>query len=171
MFWHGRLAAGGNGAMALLALAGANGGGATADSGDWLIEIANPQDASPLVMNAWVERDDLPRGESAEPMAFVPGDDVRARVTEACTLASLASGNRTWVIGACCASDFEMLNYSAIGPTVDGRDRPSHLAPADENSALAGLRAAATRSGDSFRMGGTSVAAAYATRSLFNRLP
>lgn len=158
----------GTGSMALLALAGSRkGDGApSAPAGDWRIRMSLPDAAPMLVVHAWVERDDLPRDGVGRPIAFTRNSPIE---TEG-TLANLATGTRTIVVGAARLSDGKPTPYTSLGATRDGRPQPAVLGPAEENTALAGLRAAGVRSGFTFRMGGTSVAAPVVARELYKEL-
>lgn len=164
-----RVAGGSLASMALLAMVNSRRGPSAA--GDWLIELRCPDDGTGSVaVHAWIERDDLARGVPDEPLHFEPDSCMPPGVvSESCTLASIASGRRTVVVGSMDAG-FQLARYSSAGPTRDGRDLPSVLGLGSDDTVLRGVLASATRSGDSFRMPGTSVAAAVITRTLFNAL-
>ena len=164
---------GGARSMALIGLAGLatrGDSGPRAPAGDWVLTLALPPDAHALTVNVWIERDDLPRGAERLPIGFVELAGT-APLTEADTVANLATGARPIVVGACCLSDGRETAYSSCGPEgPPSRIRPHLLAPGEESPALMGLRAAGVRSGDTFRMGGTSVAAPLVARELVNWL-
>lgn len=161
--------------MVLLALAGSRQPERAAPAGKWRIRLSLPGGAPTLPVHAWVERDDLPRHGSASPIAFTG----QTPVAEEQTLASLATGSHTLVVGAAYLNSGRQTDYSSLGPTTDyawppstgtAREQPQVLGPAEENAALGGLRAAGVRSGDTFRMGGTSVAAPLVARALYGDL-
>lgn len=91
--------------------------------------------ANEVWFDAWIERDDREPGAQS---AFAA-----AHADPACTLGSIASGRRTIVVGA-----YDHLipgdpaaDFSAEGPTRDGREKPDLAAPG------LGVRAAAARGG------------------------
>ena len=139
-----------------------------ATAGDWTLEAAAPRGSTVAALDAWVERDDLPAGAAGGTVRWVDADAGRAKVIlDTDTLANLSTGRRTIVVGAHRFSDGQRLDYASIG--ADER-QPALSGAAEENAALPGLRAAALRSPDTRRMGGTSVAAAAVTRQVFNAL-
>jgi hypothetical protein len=176
---HSQHVAGGANAMALLALAGRGRTGTRADGappGRWQLTVTATATAigsdAPVTVHAWVERDDLPARSAANQLAFVePGPGTPSPITPAGTLASLATGKQTIIVGARSTLSLEPLPYSSQDPTFDDRHVVSRLAEAEDHESSPGLRAAAVRSTDTMRAGGTSAAAAVATRTLFNQIP
>ena len=169
----------GAGAMILVAQAptepepGAQTIGARADAGIWEIKLATTA-ASPVPIDAWIERDDSPsRGPSHQSTFDGTSDEKHRRdtqVDEEGTLNSLATGEHTIVVGGFRISDGEEVAYSAHGPTRGARRGPDVLAACEENEALGGILAAAVRSGVPYRMNGTSVASPVVARRLFNAM-
>lgn len=166
---HRKDVAGGRGAQALLALAGRGRGHAAdgAPAGLWQLTLHN-KGRQAVRVDAWVERDDLPGRSAGQQLAFDINGPGASAITSETTHASLAAGCRTTVVGARSMLRDERLAYSAMDPTVDDRNVVKQLAAAEENDELPGLRAAAVRSTDSFRSGGTSAAAAVFSRSAYN---
>lgn len=137
-----------------------------ATPGEW--EIGLSLAGGPAVnLEVWIERDDLPLRGEGRPMAFDMG---QAAVVETNTLSNIATGKLPIVVGGCRASSGLRTDYSSIGPTSNQGKKPDIWGPADESGSLPGLRAGAVSSGQTFRMGGTSVASPVVARALFNAL-
>lgn len=141
-----------------------------APPGDWTIEICNDGGA-PVKIHAWIERDDPSFGGSGKQSRF--GDESTGDISRDNTLGSFCHGENTIVVGACIDDQDEhqpVANYSGAGPGRAGlgRDGPDLIAGSEESTTLPGLRAAGTRSGDTVRLSGTSVAAAVVTRRIAN---
>ena len=161
---------------------------AVAPAGIWTVEVglvAPASVAKAVRLHAWIERDDPPIGSGAPPrqsrfltgrVPLGPNEDSPAKclVQRRGTCNSIANGTRTIVVGACTGkTDFvSMAAYSSAGPTRNpernkkGSFWPDLVAPAEISSALAGKRAAGTRSGINARMNGTSVAAPQVARAI-----
>lgn len=153
-----------------------------APHGVWEITVNNNTGAA-IDVDAWIERDNPALGEKGPPRQsrFVRDP---ACVVNTGTLNSVGTGSKTIVVGGYYArgrfpSDTygvsrlsEVARYSSSGPGHPGTgyDGPDVSAPSDESPVLHGLRAAANRSGTTFRMDGTSVAAPVVTRRIANML-
>jgi hypothetical protein len=66
---------------------------------------------------------------------------------------------------------FQRADYSATGPTRGARIGPDFVALSEENQATRGVLGPGTRSGITFRVWGTSVAAPQAARAIVNGEP
>ncbi|MDM0064986.1 S8 family serine peptidase [Variovorax sp. J31P207] len=163
-----------NGSMALLAVAATEGDAsitAVAPSGTWEVEIHN-QGNAPLTVHAWVERDD-PSFQLSKQSRFE--DPTLEYLKSTSTLGSFSHAAQAIVVGAC-VDDLDsgrpVSPYSSAGPSrlPNARIGPDFAAGADESLMLAGLRAAATHSADTIRLGGTSIAAAVVTRHVVNEV-
>jgi hypothetical protein len=147
-----------------------------ADAGAWEVEVRLVSSASPpaplppgagVTLDAWIERDDPGRFGSAEHPAFTDQDDG----DEQATLASIATGRRTFVVGGFNLGSGRPVSYSALGrPSQGGPDHPGALAACEESEAMPSIAAAATRTGEVLRLNGTSVAAPVLARRLYNHL-
>lgn len=181
-----RVANGDNG-MVLIALAPTisrgNTGRKCAPSGTWRVKVKNVT-AKKLRLHAWIQRNDrefvgLPgaRQSHFEDDAYERFDrkgraqleDNGSYIRRECTLNGIATGRRTIVIGAYRRSDGKPAPYSALGP-ANPRKGPDALAVGDDYPALRGVRAAGTRSGSTFVMNGTSVAAPQVTRRIAKKM-
>ncbi|MBQ0960293.1 S8 family serine peptidase [Ideonella sp. 4Y11] len=134
--------------------------GPLARPGSWQIEIKLDADAS-VTLDAWVERDDPGwLGYGVQPRFEEQrwGDDEE-------TLSSLASGRCTIVAGGFRLSNRQRADYSAMGAR---QGAPVVYAACEESDILPTVRGAATRSGDSLRICGTSVAAPVLARCIYN---
>jgi len=158
---------GGQRALALLSLAPtlqpADVDAAAADAGVWEIEaqLIGGGATAAVKLDAWVERDDPARGSPAHAPFFVDqqdGDDLN-------TMSSIATGKKTLRVGAFNRGTGRCAAYSAPGV---GSRRPQLLAASEEDSVTPSIAAAATRSGETLRMNGTSVSAPVMARRLFN---
>ncbi len=164
-----------NGKLPLLLLAlaptarPADDDGPLAPTGRWEIELflkpdpANPKalDDVMIEFDAWVERDDPGwLGVGVQPRFSDPhfGDADE-------TLSSLATGARTIAVGGFRLDDGLPAAYSSTGTR---KGAPVVYAACEESAAQPDVRAAATRSSDSLRMNGTSVAAPVFARRLYN---
>lgn len=154
-----------------------------APHGAWRITLRNPG-ASPVDLDAWTERDN-PALADRGPRRQSYFEDDRCdpvAVDGQRTLGSLAGLGQAIVVGAryrrgqafsgCAPVDVTAVaRYSSRGPARAGAvPGPDLGAPSDESPASHGLRAAANRSGTTFRMDGTSVAAPLVTRRAVNHL-
>jgi hypothetical protein len=140
-----------------------------AQAGEWQIEVRldGPHSATepePVVeLRAWIERDDPARGNPAQAPHFVGQllDDDRD------TMCSIATGQHTIAVGGFVRGSEQPAAYSAPGRSPR---QVQVLAACEDPGPLPGLRAAATRTGETVRAGGTSVAAPVLARRLFNWL-
>ncbi len=117
-----------------------------------------------ITIDVWIQRDEP--GDNAEAGESILvnqdlGDDHS-------TLSNLATGKRTVVVGGFRRSDGDPAPYSSIGPRAQGL--PMMLAACEEDAVHPSIRATAVRSGESFRMNGTSVAAPVLSRRLYEAL-
>ena len=154
-----------------------DGSTSTSPAGNWRLIAEHPGNTTrPLRIDAWIERDDPARGTmypSARQAVFVSPTDSLAPCIDGApierrgTLNSIAHGASPIVVGACRDADNpEVCDYSGSGPSRGARAGPDVVALGDEAHWLEGIRAAGTRSGHTFRMSGTSVAAPRVTRWL-----
>jgi hypothetical protein len=150
--------------------------------GEWQVEFENAGSQSVLV-NGWCERSDPVFGTEGGPrqMCFT------THVERTGTLNGIAHGYLPLVVGGYLLhADDAMIDegpvarYSGTGPGRDqsGRNRhppdangrtksgPEVLAPSDVGFGDEGIDAGAVLSDDSVRLAGTSVAAAYVTRTI-----
>ena len=163
--------------LVLLALAPtaapANIATALAEAGTWEIELSLVRlpyvdtAAVSLQVQAWIERDDPGQLPGAAPHQFLDlgvDDDLD-------TLNSLATGESTVVVGGFRLSNRHMTAYSSVGPQRNPlSDVPFVLAGCEEDDVNPNLNATAVRSGETYRMNGTSVAAPVLARRLFNAM-
>jgi Subtilase family len=174
-------AAGGGGQMALIAVAPTADG--SAEHGIYTLVLT--ADSNITNVHAWIERDnsmfDLtrPRGRQSY---FV--DDryapvgthysspavVGSHISRDTTLNSYATGKRTVVIGAFDAARGRVAADSSSGPIrhASAIVRPDAAAVGDESLWVAGHRVSGTRSGDTARLRGSSIAAPKVARRLIN---
>lgn len=140
---------------------------ALADAGEWEIELKVTRGAAPVAIDAWIERDDPGQNPGAGRSYFI-GQDAD---DDADTLSSLATGTHTVAVGGWRRHDGREVAYSSRGPRRGGgHPLPLVLAVCEDDATLPGVRAAATRSAEVFRMNGTSVAAPVLARRLFNAM-
>ena len=165
-----------------------------APHGIWTVVLAN-SGANDIAFDAYVERDDPALGDKGPrrqshfvhpdyPRGAVlripPADDAGnpSPIRRMGALNNVATAeNITVVGGAAINADCTgkalptMAPYSASGPgrkgAVNGVDL---VAPSDTSATVRGVRGAATRSGVSFRMDGTSVAAPQVSREMANAM-
>ena len=145
-----------------------------APAGRWTITLANLRQADDpkarrLSVQAWVERDDTTFGiDRPQSARMVPNDDGAAtHLNDQTIFSTLASGHRTWSVGALVppvqlAGPWRASSYTAAGPDDD--HGPTVSAVADAGIALSGIRVAGSRSGMVVRSNGTSMAAPQAAR-------
>ncbi len=131
---------------------------APAPSGVWKIKLVNTG-VRPVDFHAWIERDDSGRGRSRRQQSRFAA----AQADPGYTLAGLATGQNTIVIGAYNSATHEVCRYSACGPTRDGRSKPEVCAPAEELPTGRGILSASSARSLPTRMNGTSAAAPFVT--------
>lgn len=167
-------------------------GRAAAPHGIWQVELINdgPQ---PVTFNAYIERDNPALGDRGPTRQshFVHANYPRntgrlAPLDDSCNtspikrmgaLNSVATSLEGLVVGGVSVNaDATGLAHPILAPyTASGpgrrtlaRDGVDLLAPSDSSQTIRGIRGCATRSGTSFRMDGTSVAAPQVTRAMVN---
>ena len=148
-------------------------GRAAAPYGNWVVEIRNPG-ASPVAIDAWIERDDpvFLSGSGPRQARFQRSD-----AKSSGTLNSIAHGSETIVVGGYVGGALRKPAYSSSGPGRGDQSMrnpsravgeqlqgPEWLAVCEESDALPGIAAAAVMVNERVRLPGTSVAAAVATR-------
>ncbi|HET7864417.1 MAG TPA: S8 family serine peptidase [Burkholderiaceae bacterium] len=147
---------------------------APGQSGFWTLSLTNAGSA-PLVIHAYIERDDsLPGGRPRQALFVSDTEDQAAPVSPRCTLSSLATGRQTFVVGAHQWRDGALASFSASGPSRDtsagGRAGPDLTAPGTAGPRC-GLFAAGAWSGGAWvPCQGTSMAAPVVARQLANLL-
>ena len=149
-------------AMALIALAPACGARAGLAGGAWRIELAYDHPDLGCQVDAWLQRDTPGRSRLPVRQSYIDSTWGVLRINGARAVSSLATGERTVVVGAARASDGSRSPYS-----------PQHVdvyAAADEDAASPGLLSSGALSGSLARMSGTSGAAPVVARALANHL-
>ncbi len=165
-----------------------------APAGDWIIQVRMETPLTKAI-DLWVERDEghfLQPGPARQSKFIDPDPShlggLERQAQAAGALTSRAPGGKTKplsvvistegtrssitpknaiIVGAMVASSGRRATYSG-----EGRN-PADVtlyAWGDESPSLRGLRVAGTRSGDSLRLAGTSLAAPFVTRNLANKL-
>ena len=131
---------------------------AVASVGTWTLSIR--ASSTPVTaFHAWISRahgsiGTLLRGHQAKFSGV--------QVEQTCTLSGMACGLGVTVVGAYRAWDRTPAKYTASGPSRSkARTGPDFSAPGDESITQFGIRSIGNRSGESFRMRGTSVATPY----------
>jgi subtilisin family serine protease len=123
-------------------------------SGVWTLRLYGEHVVCGGHFHAWIERDE--RGQSR----FVKPKDNSYRVTNDCTLNSVACGHQSIVVGSYDAyeASLPLSEFSSSGPTRDGRMKPELVAPG-ERVLAAQSKTVVLR----HRQSGTSIAAAVVT--------
>jgi hypothetical protein len=146
-----------------------------AEPGLWEVELslmrdgsaARPASAPKVEVNAWIERDDPGQNAGASPHEFVDQDFK----DDENTLSSLATGPHTLAVGGFRRDDSRACEYSSVGARGVGKARqPAILAVCEEDEISEGILASAVRSGEVWRMNGTSVAAPALARRVFEAI-
>ena len=149
--------------------------------GAWRLTLHNTSGGSQQTAHVWIERDN-PVGNDPGPRrqshleALVGGGMV---IEGTRSLASLSGSAETFVVGGYgrrgdwpagpgSSGQADVPPYVSRGPGRAVGSGPDVHAPCDDSPVAHGLLAAANRSGASFRMDGTSVAAPIVTRRLVN---
>lgn len=137
-----------------------------ADAGTWQVEV-RLKGAGSVALDAWIERDDPDHATRAASPFFLD----QARDDDLDTLSSMASGRFTVRVGGFNRGTGDTAVYSSTGPTKPpGEGVPQVLAVCEEDSDNDTVAATATRSTESLRISGTSVAAPALARRLYNAL-
>lgn len=150
-------------------------------AGAWRVEV-RAHCPSGGAIEAWVRRDDAPLGHRRRgrqpylddpaylrfdargaPQAYDPKPP--GLVRRAGTLSDLGALSETWVVGGYRA-DGDRADCALYTATAGRARHPDLAAPSDGSHIRRGVRAAATRSGASTRLAGTSVAAPQVARML-----
>jgi hypothetical protein len=141
--------------------------GSLAKPGIWEVEarLNGAQETDSVDIDAWVERDDPRPFSNHKQTSFVGLEPSDAENT----LSSIATGRHTVVVGGFRGSDGVAVDYSSTGPRHK-KQWPMTHAVCERDSIDQGLRAAAVRSGETWLMNGTSVAAPVMARQIFNVL-
>lgn len=152
---------------------------AAAPYGRWTLEVRNCGTQA-VQASAWIERDDPVFPTAAGPrQARFEGP----HVASANTLNSLGHGTSTILVGGYVGMSGRQLDYSGRGYLGKGpnapcsvparingaRARPDWLAVCEENPALPGIAAAGVFGTERYRLPGTSIASAAATRYVVNQ--
>ena len=152
----------------------------TAEAGDWTLRLTSPTDVADI--NAYVERNnsmfDLSRPKGRQ--AFFVDDKYKkdghhptgndddltqGYIKRRGTLNSMATGAETIVVGAYAADQRVAVAYSGSGaPPI------SAAMVGDLGARRKGMRVSATRSGDTTRVNGTSIAAPRVARRILNEM-
>jgi subtilisin family serine protease len=134
-----------------------------APSGIWSIQLENVGAQHEATFHAWIERDDAghPSGARRRQSQFDTRDS-----SPDYSLAGLATGLHTIVVGGYNTATQEVCRYSACGPTrataaIPSRAKPDVCAPAEEDVAGRGVLSASSRRGQPTRMNGTSASAPH----------
>lgn len=169
--------------MALLAICGTLYSGrrlAVATAGPWRVTVVQ-QGATPLQVQAWIERDEIGYGNRRDQAArfFAVDNGLRAKdspVREANTLSNIATGAHVFTVGG-------YRGPKASGPVADYSGEPSEdwtgqrprrylpfAAKADAGKSHPGVRVPGNRGNVVWRMNGTSVSAPQAARYVANEM-
>lgn len=151
-------------------------GDSRAVAGEWKIKVTlRPKSSKASVeVQAWVERDDIwvagvRRPQSARLMSEPDGRS--GGLTDENTLSSIATGKRTFRVGALTGRHKESLAVSAYSSQgANSEYGPQFSAPVDVGYDLPGMWVSGTQSGMILRATGTSLAAPQVARWIANRL-
>ena len=154
-----------------------------APHGDWTVAIENQGNDSVELIHAWVERDNTSFGQPTRGRQSYLVDEKTVRtpsppVTTAAgdltgfgSLNSIGTFTDATVISGYNLKTRTVANYSGAGSARAGHVRaPSYAAPSEESLMLKGLPSIGNAANSVVRLGGTSVAAPYATRLIFNSI-
>ena len=138
-------------------------GVAPAPPGIWLVQLENVGAQHEATFHAWIERDDggRPGGARRRQSQFDTADS-----SPEYTLAGLATGLHTIIVGGYNTATQEVCRYSACGPTRATTGNPSRVkpdvcAPAEEDVAGRGVLSASSLKAQATRMNGTSASAPH----------
>lgn len=138
--------------------------------GRWELTLQNTNESATLVVDLWSERRDLPGGMAGEPRPQSGFPRGSALVSAQDTLASLAGGLKTIVVGAVDqhGDGFVASPYASAGPGAAAllQPRRSGSRSGPDLSAIGRQQAAGFYSGTMVSMEGTSMAAALVTRAV-----
>lgn len=157
---------------------------AWAPHGVWRIELHNLADEQQQHVHAWAQRADAApgreraatgdTGRQAYFLDAVDAQSVPASPTGTLNGIACLVHPRFHVVGAMRRDDQGLSNYSAAGPTrhpteprIDG---PDCVVPADDSLLRPGMLTAGMLGSTRVRLGGSSMAAAYYARGLFDHL-
>lgn len=157
---------------------------AWAPHGVWRIELHNPADQPLQHVHAWAQRADAApgreraaTGDTGRQAYFLDAVDSQSvPPSPTGTLNGIAClvHPRFHVVGAMRRDDRGLSNYSTAGPTRHSTepriDGPDHVVPADDSLLRPGLLTAGMLGSARVRLGGSSMAAAFYARGLFDHL-
>jgi hypothetical protein len=159
---------------------------ATAPHGVWKVRLKNTG-GTPIAFDAYIERDNPalgdhgPRRQShfVHPgypragrtrLAPVDDSDHQSPIRRMGALNNVACARSVLVVGGYVFQTGQLSSYTASGPgrAIAGNAGVDVLAVCDGSQAIRGVRGCAVRTGTTFRMDGTSVAAPQVTRWVAN---
>lgn len=153
-----------------------------ARAGDWKVQIKNEVQGP---VRIWIERDDVPTGNSTivRRSYFVEAGKARGDIAgtypasaSACaitghgTINGLGTGNLPIAVGGYRLSDASVVDYSGSGSGEHSIKGPAGVAPSEQGLLLKGIPGAAVSSSGVARYWGTSVAAPIYARWYANFL-
>lgn len=160
--------------------------GATAPHGVWKIQLRN-NGKTPIAFDAYIERDNPALGDSgprrqshfihptyprscAAMVAPVDDSNNPSPIKRMGSLNNVASARSVLVVGGYVFQTSQLSPYTASGPgrAIAGNVGVDVLAVSDGSPVAHGVRGGAVRTGTTFRMDGTSVAAPLVTRWVAN---
>lgn len=142
-----------------------NGQADRARAGLWRLDVHNAH-GSAVTVHARVERNDLVgRTRRAQQVRLEADPLGSSMITADATLSHCAHGAVVLVAGAVQQDTGVIANYTGRG-WANGRMRPDWYAPGDRNAALRGVPVPGLLAGQTTRMAGTSIAAAWVSRWL-----
>ena len=160
--------------------------GTTAPHGVWKVQLQN-KGGTPIAFDAYIERDnpalgdagprrqshfthpDYPRS-STQMTAALDDSGNTSPIKRMGSLNNVAAAQSVLVVGGHVFKTGQLSAYSAAGPgrSIAGNVGVDVLAVADSSQMIRGIRGYGVKSGTSFRMDGTSVAAPQVTRWVTN---
>lgn len=149
---------------------GSTKGGLPAPHGAWKIQIVNKHLSKEISFDAWIERDGAVFGGDSGGKQSYFEDTSGSGLTSTGTLNGIATGEETIVAGACVEKTGSISSYSAAGADYFSgpKKNPSWSATGDQEEDAQGIEGAGTRGNLTFKLSGTSVAAACLTRIIAN---
>lgn len=152
-----------------------------APHGDWTVKVTNLDTKPIALIQAWVERDNASFGQRTRGRQsyLVDKDSLRkpSPLAPAATGVVTGFGSLNSIgtfAGATVVSGYNLktrtvANYSGAGANGAGGVRaPSQASPSEESWMLKGIPGIGNQANSVVRLGGTSVAAPYAARLIFN---